>query len=243
MDATSDQTDTVLMECVGSVRVLTLNRPRTLNSQTQELQERFVERLREIAADSEARALVITGAGRAFSSGGDRSLLDALLAGRLAEIEALSRTNWETMELMLGLTIPVIAAVHGPAVGHAIGFVALCDFVVMAEDAFLQDPHALYGLEAVTAARLIWPHLASLNSVRWILMSGARVSAEEALRLGLANRVCPTGDDLSTALEMARELAALPPAGLAATKRGFNRALLQEIAALRTEDERRWSRA
>jgi len=221
------------------VRVLTLNRPRTLNSQTQELQERMVERLREVAADPEARALVLTGAGRAFSSGGDRSLLEALLAGRLTELEALSRANWDTIEIMLGLTIPTIAAVHGPAVGHAIGYVALCDMVVMSEDAFLQDPHPLYGMEAVNAAALVWPRLASMNQVRWILMSGARVDAHEAYRLGLANRVVPAGQDVATALEMAQQLAALPPQAAAATKRALNHSLIEEAARMRVRYEKR----
>jgi enoyl-CoA hydratase len=136
------------------------------------------------------------------------------------------------MHCMLGLEIPVIAAVPGPALGYAAGLVAMCDFVVMGANGFLGDPHVSYGIAATTACQLIWPRRASEGIVRDILMSGRKVPAEEAVAIGLANRLCAAGEELATAMEIAQTFLALPPAGVAQTKRAFNRPLLAALKDL-----------
>ena len=122
---------TVISETLGSIRVLTLNRPEKLNAANLDMQETLLEELRGVAADSELRALVLTGAGRAFSAGGDREILKELAAGSCSDREVLGRISIDTIRTMLELTIPAIAAVNGLAVGYAAGLVALCDQVVM----------------------------------------------------------------------------------------------------------------
>jgi enoyl-CoA hydratase len=133
------------------------------------------------------------------------------------------------MRTLLGLQIPAIAAVSGPAVGYAAGLVAMCDIVVIGEHGFLSDPHVTFGMPATTATQLIWPRRAPEGVVREILMTGRRVGADEAVALGLANHKCAAGEELTTAMVIAEALAALPPTGVNATKVEFNRPLLAEL--------------
>jgi enoyl-CoA hydratase/carnithine racemase len=100
----------------------------------------------------------------------------------------------------------------------------------MGAGAYLSDPHVQYGIAATPSAQLIWPNQCSEIVAREILMSGRRVGAEEAQRIGLCNHICPDGVELQTALEMAEAFVALPRAGIAATKRAFNAPLLAEAA-------------
>ncbi len=233
--AASGEAPRVLVERIGAIRVVRLNRPDKLNAADLALQQQFLGAVEAVAADPEARVMVLTGNGRAFCAGGDRSLAEAAGEGRLPHKEELGRIQLGTIRGMLGLDIPTIAAVNGPAVGYGASLAALCDLVVMGEGAFLSDPHVRYGIAASPPTMMIWPRLTSQAVSRDLLMSGRKVGAEEALRIGLVNRVCPDGLELETALEIAKTYVDLPPAGVAATKRALNRPLLEEAAALRFE--------
>jgi enoyl-CoA hydratase len=118
--------------------------------------------------------------------------------------------------------------VQGAAVGFGAELLALCDIVVMAEGAFLSDPHVTYGLPPSPACQLVWPYLTSVAVAKELLMSGRRVEAGEALRLGLVNRITARGEELNVALRIAEELAGLPVSGLVAVKRAFNRPLVEQ---------------
>lgn len=221
---------TVLKKTVDSVVVLTLNRPDKLNAANIDLQQQLVVELQSVADDPEVRALVLTGAGRAFSAGGDRTILQGMANGSLGPDAhaAVSKANSSLIRTMLELEIPTIAAVNGFAIGYGAGLVALCDMVVMGQGAFLSDPHVQYGIAATPSAQLIWPGQCSEIVAREILMSGRRVDAEESLRIGLCNRVCPDGEEVRAALDLAQAFVALPRAGIAATRRAFNEPLLAE---------------
>lgn len=226
--------DTVLVETVGAVRVLTLNRPEKLNAANVEMQQTLLAELRKLALHKDLRAVVLTGAGRAFSAGGDRDILNQIAAGTVpADMHAqLGRFHVDTIRTMLALELPVIAAVPGCALGYAAGLVAMCDMVVMGSSAYLGDPHVRFGLAATSAAQLIWPLQCSELVAREILMTGRHVMADEALRLGLCNRICADGDERNVAMELAEQFAGMPPAGIAETKRAFNAPLLAEAARL-----------
>ena len=232
MAQTASHAPPVLSEAVGSVRILTLNRPDKLNAADLEMQQALLASLDAAGSDDETRAIVLTGAGRAFSAGGDRDLLRQIADDRLEQVEALACVHNGTIRCMLALTIPVIAAVPGPAVGYAAGLVAMCDIVVMGENAFLCDPHVHFGIAATTAVQLVWPLRTSDAFAREALMTGRRIPAHEALAAGLANHVCPAGEELQTAMGIAEGLAALPRAGIAGTKRAFNRPLLKQAERL-----------
>jgi enoyl-CoA hydratase len=229
--------DCVLLRSEGPFRIITLNRPEKLNAADLVMQRRIVDRLQEASADPEARAIILTGAGRAFSAGGDRSLLEQMAAGGFHESEALAQVHWDTIDALFASAKPIIAAFRGPAVGFAAGVVAMCDMVVMAEGAFFCDPHVTFGGAATTGTLLAWPRLAPMVVVKDILMSGRRVYADEALRIGLANIVCPVGEEVETALKLAAPYAQLPTSGVAATRRALNRGMLAEIERLRANPE------
>jgi enoyl-CoA hydratase len=216
----------VLEESQGAVRILTLNRPQKKNAADLEMQQRLLACLEAVAADISVRVLILTGAGGSFSAGGDREYLRQIATGQLEQKAELGRVHAATIRCMLRLTIPVIAAVSGPAVGYAAGLVAMCDLVVMGDTGFLSDPHVKFGIAANTATQLIWPRLTSAALARELLLSGRKVGAEEAARIGLANRHCPAGTELATALELARMFTELPLEGIAGTKRALNQPLI-----------------
>lgn len=224
----------VLRKTVGGIIILTLNRPEKLNAASIELQRQLLAEMQSVAKDPAIRVLILTGAGRAFSAGGDRAILQAMAEGWMpAEARAdLTRINSESIRTMLELEIPTLVAVNGFAIGYGAGLTALCDMVVMGRGAFLSDPHVQYGIAATPAAQLIWPRLCSEIVAREILMSGRRVGAEEAQRIGLCNQVCDDGDEVTVAVRMAEAFLALPREGIAATKRAFNAPILAEAGRL-----------
>src|SRR5947199_6046590 len=124
----------------GDVRIVTLNRPDRLNGVSEELHRRLSEVWRELADDTKARAVVLTGAGRAFSAGGDfdhllRHHTDPELRERSIRLDRTIQTE------MIRFPLPVIAAVNGPAVGLGCSLALACDLVLISEDAYFADPH------------------------------------------------------------------------------------------------------
>lgn len=201
----------------GDVRIVTLNRPERLNSVSAELHQRLSEVWREIAGDPRARAVVLTGAGRAFSAGGDLDHLrdhhsDPALRRRSIHFDRIIQTE------MVRFPLPVIAAVNGPAVGLGCSLALGCDLVLMAHDAYLADPHISVGLVAGDGGVTLWPLLTSLLRVKEFLFTGDRIPATTAVELGLANRVVPAEDLQREALTLARRLAAQPAEALRRTK-------------------------
>jgi enoyl-CoA hydratase len=227
--------DRVLSEQLGRVRVLTLNRPDKLNAADLDLHRRHLACWDDVAKDDTARAVVITGAGRGFCAGGDLDMLRESQADPELQAE-LSRIHRALLHRMLSLPKPIIAAVNGPAAGFGAELAALCDFVVMSRAADLSDPHVQLGIAPSPGCVLVWPLLTSHSVAKEILTTGRRVGGDEALRLGLVNRLAAPGEVLTAALELANELAALPPAGVIAAKEAFNRPLLEEIARLDGRD-------
>jgi len=207
---------------------VTLNRPDKLNAADLSMQRALVESWQAIEDDDQVRAVVLTGEGRAFCAGGDLSLVDQLAAGNEGLQVELSLIHRQLLTAMLETDLPVIASVKGAAMGFGAELLALCDIVVMAEGAFLSDPHVAYGLNPSPACQLVWPHLTSVAVAKELLMSGRRVEAAEALQLGLINRIVAEGQELTVALRIAEELAALPASGVIAVKRAFNRPFVEQ---------------
>ena len=218
----SDQAAPILIvESDGPIRIVTLNDPARLNAFTTELHDAFVSVWQKLSEDEAARAVVLTGAGRAFSAGGDiPGFVDAVNreARRRRDISEAGRLVTE----MLRFRLPVIAAVNGPAVGLGASVAAMSDIVVMSDQAFIADTHVNVGLVAGDGGPVTWPAMMSILHAKEYLLTGDRIAAEDALRLGLANRVVPEPEVMSTALEFARRIAALPPQAVQDTKRAIN---------------------
>jgi enoyl-CoA hydratase len=218
----------LLVESHGAVRLVTLNRPDALNATNEALHRELALVWPELDADPDVRAIVLTGAGKAFSGGGDLGLLDRMVGD--AELRAAVMA--EAGDIVRGMTavrVPIVAAVNGPAVGLGCSLAAMCDLVVVEEQAYFADPHVALGLVAADGGGLTWPLLTSLARAKEYILLGERLAADDALRIGLANRVVPTGTGVTVALELAGRLAAMPPQAVRETKALLNRALRGEI--------------
>jgi enoyl-CoA hydratase len=212
----------------GSLRIITLNRPEELNAVNDPLHCGLARVWEALNEDADARVAVITGAGRAFSAGGDFNYLN-----ELRNDEALrQKTIKHGRDLVIGMVrcrIPVIAAVNGPAVGLGCSLAALSDIVYLAENAFFADPHVQIGLVAADGGPLVWGSQISLLQAKEFGLTGVRIKAARALELGLANHV--VADPLAEAIACAKQIAELPKQAVEATKRLMNMQLERSVMA------------
>ena len=215
----------------GPLRIVTLNRPDALNAVNDALHTGLARLWPRLSEDRDARAAVLTGRGKAFSAGGDFAYLDELRR----DPELRARTIAHGRDLVLGMArcrVPVVAAVNGPAVGLGCSLAALSDVVYMAETAYLADPHVQVGLVAADGGPLTWPLHTSLLVAKEYALTGARIPADRAVELGLANHV--VADPVTEAVACAKRIAELPRQAVESTKRLLN--LHLERAVLATLD-------
>jgi enoyl-CoA hydratase len=212
----------------GPVRVVTLNRPAELNAVNPGLHWALANVWRQLQADTEARAVIVTGAGRAFSAGGDLDWITSFLDDPVARDESL-REGAQIIEEMLRFPLPVIAAVNGAAVGLGCSVAVLSDIVLMSDRASLTDPHVSVGLVAGDGGAAFWPLLTPILRSREYLYTGDRIPAATAVELGLASRVVPAAGLLDEAAKLARRLAAQPAQALRDTKLVANMYLSQAL--------------
>jgi enoyl-CoA hydratase/carnithine racemase len=217
----------------GPLRIITLNRPENLNATNHELHQGIAEIWPQIDADPQARVAVLTGAGRAFSAGGDYTYLDELTKDPVLRQQTLVDGR-NIVTRMVRSRVPIVAAVNGPAVGLGCSLVALSDVAFMAESAHLADPHVLIGLVAADGGPITWPLLTSLMLAKEYALTGDRIPAKRAAEIGLVNHVVPDAEVMEQALACARRIAALPQQAVEATRRVIN--LHLERAVLATLD-------
>lgn len=215
------------------VVTLTLNRPEKKNAVTsamfRELRDRFVE----VGDDPDARVLVITGAGDAFSSGAD--LTDPSAAGKIQGGRGTALTWMRLVEqaaLMLHeLPKPTIAAVNGVAAGASLNMALGCDLVVASEDARFTEIFVQRGLVLDFGGHWLLPRLVGLHKAKELAFFGDIISAREAADMGLVNRVVPSDQLEPFVREWAGRLAELPPINLSIMKRALNRSFETSMAA------------
>jgi enoyl-CoA hydratase len=221
----------VLLEEHGAVCLVTLNRPDAMNASNPALHRAMARLWRHLAEQPDLRAVVITGAGRAFCAGGDMDLFKALQSDH-ATRQLLLDEAAQIVHEMAQFPLPVVAAVNGAAVGLGANLALLSDIVFMAESAYLCDPHVTVGLTAADGGAPLWPLFTSLVKVKEYLFTGARIPAAEAVQMGFANRVVPDGEVVKAALEFAGRLADQPPQAIRTTKRAVNMHLTRAIAGV-----------
>jgi len=210
----------------GPLRIITLNRPDALNAVDDALHTGLARLWPRLSEDRDARAAVLTGSGKAFSAGGDFTYLAEL--GRDTALR--EKTIAHGRDIVLGMArcrIPVVAAVNGPAVGLGCSLVALSDMVYMAEKAYLADPHVQVGLVAADGGPLTWPLHTSLLLAKEYALTGARISAERAREMGLANHI--VADPMAEALASAKQMAQMPQQAVESTKRLLNMQLERAV--------------
>lgn len=225
-----DLPDVIRIEADGPLRIVRLNRPDDLNATNHELHQGLAELWPQVDADTDARAVVITGNGRAFSAGGDFSYIDELSRDTELRSESL-RHGRQIVTGMVGCRVPVVAAVNGPAVGLGCSVVALSDIVYMAESAHLADPHVMVGLVAADGGPITWPLLTSLQLAKEYAITGDRIPAERAAAIGLANHVVADDAVFDEAMACARRIAKLPAQTVQDTKRILNMHLERAVLA------------
>ncbi|HEY3673545.1 MAG TPA: enoyl-CoA hydratase/isomerase family protein, partial [Acidimicrobiia bacterium] len=217
----TDEVPPVVVAEGSPLRMITLNRPEHRNALNAELHTALVTAFRAAAAEPEVRAIVLTGAGSAFSAGGDFGLIH-----RMQDDPETRRSTFETSRALfravVDLDIPIVAAVNGPAVGAGCSFALMADVVFMADSTYLSDPRVAIGLVSGDGGAVLLPLLAGLPAARAYLLTGDRIPADEAHRLGLVHKVVPTEQVFDEALAFAQRLVALPPLAVRATKRALN---------------------
>lgn len=205
----------------GKVAVLTLARPAMANAMDGEITDALLKAVRSLSDDGDARAMVLTGEGTAFSAGGDIETIREMREDRAVR-DAILEAHQELFWAMTRLPFPSVAAVNGAAVGAGATVALLCDLIVMADSAFLSDPRVALGLLDGAGGILLWPLLTSLSAAKEHLLLGDRVASAEAHRLGLVNRVVPTAETVREAVSLAHRLAALPPQATREARRLLN---------------------
>lgn len=237
MSSRADST-AVLVEDRDAVRVVTLNRPEVKNAIDVPLRVALAEALEAAAADERVRAIVLTGAGGAFCSGGDISTMvrqsPALTFPRAQAAQRVVRAIWSTPK-------PVLAAVEGPAFGAGAALALACDRVVAGEGAVFSFSFTAVGLAGDMGIFHSLPARVGAPRARQLLMLPRRIAAEEALRLGMADALVGTGTALDGALEDAARLAAGPAQALGVIKEMFDGAPRhpQEILELEVRNQAR----
>ena len=232
----------------GEVSVVLLNRPDRLNAFDGDMTTALMTAVSEADNDPDTKAIVITGAGRAFSAGGDVRSFGTNVDTRV------NRRGWHLANLMLRVEKPTIAMVNGPAVGLGASIALFADMAIAAEDARIGDTHINVGLVPGDGGAVIWPLLIGPPRAKEMLMTGRLLSGIEAERLGLVNYAVP-GDQLrARTLELATEIARQPTYAVRATKFAINRhikaamnntmdvALALELISLASEEHREAAR-
>jgi methylglutaconyl-CoA hydratase len=215
---------------VGHVRVLTLARPEARNALDDAAVTRLARALRAAEEDARVRALVLAGEGPVFCSGLDLKDLARTVDGPMEGHQRSAHALGNLFLALIGSRLPVVAAVHGPAVAGGAGLVLAADVAVLARSATVGFSEVRLGFVPALVAMLLVRHVGE-KGARDLLLRAAALDAEGALRLGLVNEVVDDGSAGSRALELAAEIAANAPTAVAATKR-----LLASARALALED-------
>ncbi|HEV8441651.1 MAG TPA: enoyl-CoA hydratase/isomerase family protein [Methylomirabilota bacterium] len=210
----------------NGVVFITINRPEVMNATNARLHWELTQVWLTVDADPTARVALVTGAGRAFSAGGDLDLVEEM-AGNA---QAAARTMREASDLvynLINLDKPVVSAINGAAVGAGLVVALLSDVSIIAETARITDGHTRLGVVAGDHAAIIWPLLCGMAKAKYYLLTSDFLDGREAERLGLVSLCAPADQVLARAWEVADKLAAGSQHSIRWTKRALNSWLRQ----------------
>jgi 2-(1,2-epoxy-1,2-dihydrophenyl)acetyl-CoA isomerase len=223
--------ETVILERRGGELRVTLNRPDTMNAWDKQLGTDLLAAVREAAADDGVRAVTVTGAGRAFSSGADlRAGFDPTPEGHPDVLTPLHERYHPIITGLRQLPKPVLAAVNGPAVGIGCSLALAADLIVARESAYFLLAFVNIGLVPDGGSSLLLPERVGLARATEMAMLGERIPAQKALEWGLINRVAPDDEFDRTVDDLAARLAAGPTSAYAGIKQQFNAWLFTRMA-------------
>ena len=212
----------------SGVTTITLNRPASKNAVNSVMHEELQDIWIDVSRDFQTKVVVLTGAGPTFCVGGDVKDMAAqdVPFGGGKDIHPAVVTGGEARRAimyMLDLEQPVISAINGHAIGLGATLALCADISVMSAEARIGDPHVKVGLVAGDGGAVLWPLLIGPSRAKEFLLRGNLIDGTEAERIGLVNHVRPPAEVLPAALEIAEEIAALPPMAVRWTKFSVNR--------------------
>lgn len=205
----------------NGVLKITLNRPEKYNATDEEMHGELARVFRDVSEDKETRVAVVTGAGKAFSAGGDLDMVERL-AGDHERVAHMLKEMSDIVYSMIDCDKPIVSAINGVAVGAGTVVGLLSDISIVAKDAKLGDGHVKLGVAAGDHAAIIWPLLTSMAKARYYLMTGEMVTGEEAERIGLVSKALPREEVLDEALRVAQVMATGAQQAIRLTKRTLN---------------------
>jgi 2-(1,2-epoxy-1,2-dihydrophenyl)acetyl-CoA isomerase len=220
----------IILTIDGPIATLKLNRPEKLNAFAGPMREEILSALDIIAADDRIRVLVVTGEGRGFCAGGDIDHLKSLRESKDEDgfLSILAKGQKITRSIRL-LSKPVIAAVNGPCAGAGLSFALCCDIRIASDKATFGPSFALIGLHPDWGGSWFLPRLVGSAKTCELVFSGTMISAQDAERMGLINRVVPDEQLKNSVMELAGKIAQNPPGVLRLAKESIYRSLSSDL--------------
>jgi enoyl-CoA hydratase len=205
----------------NGVLLITIDRPDKYNAADEQLHGELARVWRDVAADPRTRVAVVTGAGKAFSAGGDLAMVERM-AGDHDRVSHMLTEMSDLVYNIINCGKPIVSAINGVAVGAGLVVALLADIAICAEDARLGDGHVKLGVAAGDHAAIIWPLLAGMAKARYYLLTGEMLSGAEAERLGMVAKALPRDQVLHESLRVAQVLATGSQQAVRLTKRSLN---------------------
>ncbi|MBK9619208.1 MAG: Enoyl-CoA hydratase/isomerase family protein [Cyanobacteriota bacterium erpe_2018_sw_39hr_WHONDRS-SW48-000098_B_bin.30] len=224
----------LLTEKKNGVGIITLNRPDKLNAFNDELTFQLQDALKEMEKDKEVRAIILTGAGRGFCSGQDlQSRSIAQEVGHRTSLGDSIKRRYNPIVIKLRrMEKPIIAAVNGVAAGAGASMAFACDYRIVTDKTNFIQSFTKVGLIPDSGATFILPRLIGATKAFELMLSADKLPAEEALRLGVVNKVVAEADLMTEAMQLAEKLAAGPSKAFGLTKRAINKAIFDDLEEL-----------
>ncbi len=205
----------------NGVLLITIDRPEKYNAADEEMHTELARIWNDVSADPDTRVAVITGAGKAFSAGGDLEMVERM-AGNYEHVSHMLKEMSDLVYNIINCDKPIVSAINGVAVGAGTVAALLADVAIAAEDAKIGDGHVKLGVAAGDHAAIIWPLLAGMAKARYYLLTGEMVTGAEAERIGLVAKALPRDQVLDEALRIADGLAVGAQQAIRLTKRTLN---------------------
>ncbi|MGA2036613.1 MAG: enoyl-CoA hydratase/isomerase family protein [Acidimicrobiales bacterium] len=201
--------------------LLTLNRPEKYNAADETMHGELARVFTDVSRDPEARVAVITGAGKAFSAGGDLAMVERM-AGDYDRVARMPSEMSDLVYHVIDCEKPIVSAINGVAIGAGLVVALLADVSICAEDARLGDGHVRLGVAAGDHAAILWPLLAGMAKARYYLLTGETLTGKEAERIGMVTMALPKDQVLDEAMAVAGRLGSGSQLAIRLTKRTLN---------------------
>lgn len=217
----SDRYDQLRLDREDGVLLITIDRPERLNAANPALHRELGEIWLDVGRDPETRVAVVTGAGKAFSAGGDLEMVRE----QAGDFDAIANLTREARDIVFNIAdceVPVISAINGTAVGAGLAVAIMADISIIGENVRITDGHLRLGVGAGDHSAMIWPLLCGMAKAKLYLLTSDFIDGREADRIGLVSRAVPDERVLEEAMAIAARLAAGPQHALRWTKRSLN---------------------